>query len=219
MLKPGQEFLCGACRNIPREVGEDHCLYCGKPVAPEEECCEDCKNRKRSFEYGRSAFWYDAAMRRSITMFKYHGRQEYAAFYGAALAAQYGTWIAGVKPQALIPVPLHPKKYRRRGFNQAELIARELGKRCNVPVDAGYLFRRENTAPQKELSRGERRRNLQDAFYVRNKRLELSKYERCVIIIDDIYTTGSTVEACSHVLRISGTDKIYFLCVCTGKGY
>lgn len=219
LLKVGQEHLCHACQGIPREVGEDCCVYCGKPVAAEEECCEDCRGSQRSFQYGRSALWYDAAMRQSMSRFKYHGRQEYAAYYGAVLAEKYGDWIQELAPQALIPVPLHKKRYRKRGYNQAELIARELGERCGVAVDAEYLFRRRDTTPQKELSKGDRQENLRDAFYVGNVSGELCKYERCVIIIDDIYTTGSTAESCSHVLRTNGTDKIYFLCVCTGKGY
>ena len=89
-----------------------------------------------------------------MSRFKYHGRQEYAAYYGAVLAEKYGDWIREVAPQALLPVPLHRKRYRKRGYNQAELIARELGKRCGVPVDAEYLFRKKDTAPQKQLSRG-----------------------------------------------------------------
>ena len=219
VLKVGQKYLCAACSRIPREVGEDYCMYCGKPVAAQVECCEDCRDRQRSFEYGRSAFWYDAAMRQSVARFKYHGRQEYASYYGETLARKYGEWIESVAPQALLPVPLHPRRYRKRGYNQAELIARELGGRCGVPVDGEYLFRKKNTIPQKELSRGERERNLREAFSVRNIGGELCKYKKCVILIDDIYTTGSTIEACSQVLRINGTDKIYFLCVCTGKGY
>lgn len=219
ILKVGQENLCPACHGIPREVGEDCCVYCGKPVAEEEECCDDCRDSKRSFQYGRSALWYDAAMRQSISRFKYHGRQEYAGYYGAVLEEKFGDWIREVEPQALIPVPLHKKRYQKRGYNQAELIARELGRRCSVPVDGEYLFRKRETTPQKELSRGERQKNLRDAFYIGNVSGELCKYKRCVIIIDDIYTTGSTVESCSHVLRTNGTDKVYFLCVCTGKGY
>ena len=89
-----EEYLCNACRDIPREVGEDYCLYCGKPLTPELECCQDCKDKSRSYQYGRSAFWYDSAMRQSITRFKYHGRQEYAIYYGAVLAEKYGEWVA-----------------------------------------------------------------------------------------------------------------------------
>lgn len=219
VLAVGQKYLCPACKDIPKQVGENYCLYCGKPVAEEMESCEDCKNRQRSFQYGRSAFLYDSAMRQSMKRFKYYGRQEYASYYGAVLADKYGEWIGEIAPQVFIPVPLHRRRYQKRGYNQAELIAAEVGKRCGIPVDTEYLFRKKYTLPQKELSLGERQKNLRNAFCVANTSGELSKYERCVIIIDDIYTTGSTIEACSRVLRTNGTDKIYFLCVCTGKGY
>lgn len=219
VLPVGQKYLCSVCRDKPREIGEHYCLYCGKPVSEEVECCDACKKMKWSFEYGRAAFLYDSVMRQSMKRFKYHGRQEYAAYYGAVLQKKYGDWIREIAPEVMIPVPIHRKRYRKRGYNQAELIARELGKRCGVPVDSGYLLRKKNTLPQKELSFQERRSNLRDAFCISEQGGELSKYGKCVIIIDDIYTTGSTIEACSRVLCNHGTKKIYFLCVCTGNGY
>jgi ComF family protein len=131
---------------------------------------------------------------------------------------QYGDWIGQLMPDALIPVPVHKERYRKRGFNQAELVAKELGKYCKIPVISDFLIRVKNTLPQKELSDRERSDNLRHAFSVRNESQELSKLIDCVIIIDDIYTTGSTIEACTRTLQEVGVKKVYFLCVCIGQG-
>ena len=115
----------------------------------------------------------------------------------------------------LLPVPVHKKRLQQRGYNQAELIAKELGVHAKIPVVTDWLCRQENTLPQKELSAQERFQNLQGAFAV--KEAELYTNINCVIIIDDIYTTGSTIEACSQVMRKIGVQNIYFLCLCSGQ--
>ena len=118
-------------------------------------------------------------------------------------------------PDMLLPVPVHKKRLQQRGYNQAELIAKELGVHAKIPVVTDWLCRQENTLPQKELSAQERFQNLQGAFAV--KEAELYTNINCVIIIDDIYTTGSTIEACSQVMRKIGVQNIYFLCLCSGQ--
>jgi ComF family protein len=187
-------------------------------LAQEDEYCGDCKGRKTSFQYGYGLFVYNSLMQESVARFKYHGRQEYAYFYALELKRIYGEWLRQVSPAALIPVPVHPKRFQKRGYNQAELIARRLGKLTGIPVKTDLIFRQKDTLAQKELSEQERRQNLKDAFFVK-KHEELNLLKECVILIDDIYTTGSTIEECSRVLRQAGIQKIFFLCVCIGKGY
>lgn len=116
------------------------------------------------------------------------------------------------------PVPVHPARYRRRGYNQAEILARHFGKLSGLPVGTEMIARIKDTRPQKELSAGERKRNLAGAFSVGRQVRELNQIPECVIIMDDIYTTGSTMEACSAVLKETGIRRIYFLCVCIGQG-
>ena len=114
--------------------------------------------------------------------------------------------------------PVHSKRYRKRGYNQAEEIAKEMARLSGLPMRSDLLVRVKHTAPQKELSKRERSRNLQGAFRCRADFRKLCLQGKCAIIIDDIYTTGSTVEACSQTLLQAGFDKVYFLCVCIGKG-
>lgn len=218
VLSVEEKFLCTACSDKPPYIGESYCLKCGRPIAEEEEYCPDCYVKKDKTTCGRAAFVYDNQIKASISRFKYHGRQEYADFYAEAIYEHYQDWIQEIAPDALIPVPIHKERYRKRGYNQAELVANCLSKRCGVPVVSDYLIRIKNTLPQKELSDKERFVNLCQAFSVRSVSRELYKNMKCVIIIDDIYTTGSTMEACTQILKKYGVEKIYFLCVSLGQG-
>lgn len=217
-LASGEKYLCGRCTGRLEYTGEEYCLRCGRPVGETEEYCKACTGKGASYCSGRSLFLYNAVLKESIIRFKYHGRQEYAAFYADEMYHAFGGWLGKIKPDALVPVPIHKERYRKRGFNQAELLAKELGKRSNIPVLADCLVRGRNTLPQKELSERERIQNLQGAFYVRKMTQELYKNVNCVIIIDDIYTTGSTVEACARALCEEGIETVYFLCISTGQG-
>ena len=114
----------------------------------------------------------------------------------------------------IIPVPLHASRKRRRGFNQAEIIAEELSHLTGIPVRNDLLFRIRRTRPQKRLGENERRQNLQGAFAVKKTQSLPSN----ILLIDDIYTTGSTVERCAKMLRLAGAENVYFLTVSIGQG-
>lgn len=150
---------------------------------------------------------------------KYQGRREYARFFAQELYREYGEWMRGMGDACLIAVPLYRKRYRERGYNQAALIAGELGTLSGMPVCREGLIRCRNTVPQKELSREERRRNLFHAFQVKNLGEELNHIPECVILIDDIYTTGSTLDACAEALKANNVKRVYFLCISIGKGF
>ena len=208
ILRMKEQEICRQCKGLPLLIGENFCMKCGKRVPEGQEYCEDCQSKKTTFLCGRSVFSYNRDLRRSIARFKYHGRQEYASYYGRMMYKVHKEWIQKIQPDMLLPVPVHKKRLQQRGYNQAELIAR-------IPVVTDWLCRQENTLPQKELSAQERFQNLQGAFAV--KEAELYTNINCVIIIDDIYTTGSTIEACSQVMRKIGVQNIYFLCLCSGQ--
>ncbi len=112
----------------------------------------------------------------------------------------------------LVPVPIHRTRLRKRGYNQAALIARELSKLTGLPVCEKIIERVKDTAPQKELSREERRKNMKRAFKLCGNVVELCE----AVIIDDIYTTGSTVDEMSRLLRSAGMRDVYVLTVCSG---
>lgn len=218
-LSMGGKGVCPDCTTKLEYVREPVCIRCGKPLDEEQEYCGDCQGKKTFYIQGRSALVYNSWMRASVSRLKYHGRREYAEEYANILYQQYGEWIRRISPQALIPVPVHPHRKRKRGFNQAEEIAAVLSRKTGIPLNTKLLYRCKDTLPQKELSGAARRRNLQEAFCVKESGEVLNPRIECVILIDDIFTTGSTVEACSSVLYKSGIRRIYFLCVCVGKGF
>ncbi|MCD8361707.1 MAG: ComF family protein [Lachnospiraceae bacterium] len=208
------ELACDICRTRLSYVRGNYCQKCGKPLLTEErEYCADCARRPHQFQRGRAAFAYDEIMRRSIARYKYGGRREYADFYAEEILRGCARDVLRWQAQALVPIPLHPSRRRRRGYNQAELLARALSDRCGIPVDAGLLKRTRKTRAQKELSDRERAVNLRGAFSLRKGAVPCKR----LILIDDIYTTGSTMDEAARVLRAHGAEKIYFLCISVGK--
>lgn len=193
------------------------CCQCGKPIEDHEIYCETCRDQAYTYLSGRAALLYNGVMQESIARFKYGGRQEYGSFFGRLLWERQGDWIQRISPDLLVPVPLHRSRYRKRGYNQAQILAQELSVHAEIPVVEDLLMRVKNTLPQKELTGAEREQNLQHAFQVNIRHRSLYENTKCVILIDDIYTTGSTVEMCSRVLQEAGIDHVYALCLCIGK--
>ena len=213
-IAKGKGTVCPKCRKKLIYIKEPKCKKCGRALEREEqEYCRDCQRFSHAFDRGAAVFAYDQVMRRSISMFKYHNRREYAKFYAEEMQKQCAHFLKICAPDVILPVPVHRGKKRKRGFNQAELVAKELGKRIGVPVDANYLKRIEKTTPQKELTRKQRKENLRKAFAVARPGVS---YRR-VLLIDDIYTTGATMDAISEILRENQTKIIFFLTICVGR--
>ncbi|MCC8138728.1 MAG: double zinc ribbon domain-containing protein, partial [Lachnospiraceae bacterium] len=162
------ELACDICRTRLTYVRGNYCQKCGKPLFTEErEYCADCARRPHQFDRGRAAFAYDGYMRRSIARYKYGGRREYADFYAEEILRGCAKDALRWRAQALVPIPLHPSRRRRRGYNQAELLARALSVRCGIPVETGLLLRTRKTRAQKELGDQERAANLRGASSLR----------------------------------------------------
>ncbi len=210
----GKGRVCPSCKKKLCYIKEPKCKKCGKEIErPEQEYCRDCQRFAHAYDRGAAVFAYDPVMRRSISMFKYHNRREYAKFYAEEMYSRCSYFLKTCRPDVILPVPVHRLKKRQRGFNQAELVAKELGKLMKVPVVTDYLIRAEKTTPQKELTRQMRKANLKKAFAVTKTGVS---YER-VLLIDDIYTTGATIDAISEILRENQTKNIFFLTICVGR--
>lgn len=218
---PRNALVCqDGCEGKFRVIGEPRCKCCGKPLEQSrKEYCYDCGKKKHTFQYGYAMWLYDPVMAESIAAFKYKGRREYGEYYGTCMAKKYGAWIGSLEKPVLIPVPVHERRYRKRGYNQAEVLSEVISQKTGVPVVSDWLIRIKNTEPQKELNDQERLKNLLQAFSVREeKTYQYIRRYQSVILIDDIYTTGSTLESCARILNQQGVKHIYFLCMSIGQG-
>lgn len=210
---PFPELICPACGEKPVPVSAPRCLKCGKHIGDErEEYCRGCRMTVHRYDQGRGLFLYQS-IAGSIYRFKYAGRQEYARFYAEQIVKWLGGTIRAWRADALVPVPIHETRKRERGYNQAEVLAGEIGKRMGIPVAANLLKRVKKTLPQKLLDSQERQNNLKKAFKIEKNDVKLKR----VIIVDDIYTTGSTIDACAAELRSAAVEKVYFITASIGK--
>lgn len=192
------------------------CLRCGKPVySPLQEYCMDCFRSDAPIDGGTAVWIYTKEMAQSIAKYKYEGKKEYAGFYVDRAVRQCGEWICQRRPDCITAVPLNPRKQRMRGFNQALLIAQGIGKMLNIPVDNELLVRSRYTEPQKNLTPTQRLKNLQKAF---GPGKNIRKY-KSVLLVDDIYTTGSTAKICSSILKGAGVSYVWILNLCIGSDY
>ena len=215
IVTPKGGLICPSCLLRLSPVKSPVCQKCGKEVWSEEiEYCPDCVKHRRSFARGMALFNYTEEAARSMAAVKYKNKREYLDFYGAVLAARYENQIRRMQVDVLVPVPVHPSRKRARGFNQAEVLAVCLGKRLGIPVGSGMLIRDKKTKPQKELSAADRLKNLSGAFRAGT----IPEGIKTVLLVDDIYTTGSTVEACARALRSAGVSRVYFVVICMTGG-
>lgn len=214
IVMPKGELICPECFRKLSFVRQPACKKCGKEITSDrQEYCYDCSRHKRSFEYGLSLLNYDETAKKSMVKIKYKNKREYLDFYAEAIWQRYSKQLMRIKPDVLIPVPVHPSRKRRRGFNQAEVLAELLGQRMNVPVADDALCRTRKTAPQKQLGPAERLKNLKEAF-APGRQLDGVKK---VLLVDDIYTTGSTIEACTRILKQTGISQVFFVTICIGR--
>jgi len=209
-------YICEECKKKLSYIESPRCLKCGKPVDnAETEFCYDCSRVKHLYAQGVGVWAYTNEIKNSIYQFKYHNKREYGEFNGYELKNRYEAIIKSWDADVLIPVPLHKSKLRKRGYNQAEIIANSIGKLLDIPVDSQLLNRNKKTLAQKELNDKERLKNLENAFNIGEKVVKYNK----VIIVDDIYTTGTTIDSCSKILIDAGVDKVYYISLCIGKGF
>ncbi len=212
-----EPVLCRVCAPQGYFLTAHLCACCGKPLNnPKDILCFDCSKKPHQFDEGRAMWTYSQGVREAITRYKYSGRRALSeAFakmlYRFYLEAVMNRWDVDL----IVPVPLHPKKLRSRGFNQAEDVAKKLGSHLGIPVE-NLLKRSKNTRPQKDLTDGERILNIKDAFEI-GRAAALSG--RTILLVDDIYTTGSTMDACAGVLKAHGAKRVYCLTIAIGKGF
>ena len=209
----GRVGLCEDCKGTFRRIQQPICGVCGRTMSEDGFSCEECKRIKHYFKRNVSVFEYRGDIKETIYRFKYGNMRCYAEFFAAEAIKRYGKLLKAWKIDAIVPVPMYKPKQRKRGYNQAEEFARSLAKACGIKMDNKLLVRLKDTLPMKTLSKQQRYENLKKAFIVNKKR---QKYKR-VLIVDDIFTTGSTLDACARVLRKNGVEVVYGMCISSGS--
>lgn len=191
------------------------CMKCGQPVDNARvEFCFDCGKKHHHYRQGKGVFLYKGDIKQTMYRFKYSNKREYAAFFAGIAAEQYTEWMQRIGAEVIVPVPMYRRKQKLRGYNQAEVFARELSRRTGIPYRMDLVSRMRDTKPQKNLNDTERKNNLKNAFHVSQ---DIVKY-RYILLVDDIYTTGSTVDAIAQAILQTGVIDIYSLSICIGKG-
>lgn len=207
------EKICLKCLPKLPLLTPPWCMKCGKKVEEDAELCPQCQQSSHLFERGRALYEYSGAAA-SVYRFKYRNRREYALFYGEQVAEYLGEFIKSVHPDYIAPIPLHRRRQNARGYNQAMCLAKEIGQRLDIPVAEDLLKRVKNTRPLKNLNPLERQNNLKKAFIIGPNDVKL----RVIILIDDIYTTGATMDEAAGVLLKAGARKVYYITLACGAG-
>ena len=221
-LLPYPEMICRSCRTRLPLIGQPTCFRCGKPLRDErQELCYDCRIFPKSFDQGLALFLYNSMTRTSIVAFKYHNQRYLSYFYVEAICRMHKEQLKGWHLQAIIPIPIHKNKRKKRGYNQAELIAGQLSSRLNLPCYTDLIVRNQDTLPQKQFSPQARLNNLGKAFGLNQAYLDdhghLSMPDSGrILLVDDIYTTGATMESCARLLKAAGVEKVYIYSLCIG---
>jgi len=182
-----------------RLIQEPFCTLCGRPfdkAAGESHRCGYCLRSSWYFRQARAVARYQGPIAEAVRSFKYNGRMHGLATF-AALTQQYFLEQPPPQPDLILPVPLHPKRLRRRGFNQALVLGRRLFPQDKDRIDPHILERHTWTRPQTGLSGSERRRNVKNAFSLQQP--EKIKNKR-ILLVDDVFTTGATVNECARIL-------------------
>lgn len=195
--------LCAGCEAVLPRLEEPFCSICAAPGT--SQACRWCALAPLAIDGIRAPYLFQGAMRDMIHNLKYNNVRALAPELGGLLTAYLGAHR--IPCDVLVPVPLHPRRERRRGYNQAELLAREVSKGTGIPVEAGALRRIRDTPPQVSMkSHEDRRRLIQGAFEGTSG---LAGHR--VLLIDDVVTTGSTMSDCARATKAAGARSVWGL--------
>ncbi|MEW5900376.1 MAG: ComF family protein [Acidobacteriota bacterium] len=206
--KRGERVICRDCREKLQAADSAFCLCCGRffEGAGDPHFCGACLEKKSPLAKHRSCARYQGTVKDVILLYKYRGfrilGKTLADFMIQARGGEDDLWA---DVEAIVPVPLHPKKERKRGFNQARLLAHCLARHKGIALADRRLVKVKNVPPQTSLDARDREANVKGAFRVRKAR-ELKG--RVVLLVDDVYTTGSTLWECAAVLKAAGVKEV-----------
>ena len=205
-------WVCQRCWEAVEYITPPTCAQCGQPLAAPPEGiatpthrCGACLLTPPTYDRARAVGLYQGVLRELIHAMKYHRIYGLIRPLGDLLQQHFATHWGERRPQALVPVPLHRHKLRQREFDQALALASHISQGLGIPLWADVLIRHRPTLSQVGLSATERRRNIRGAFTVQKPHCCA---DTMLLIIDDVYTTGATVQECAHLLRQAGATRV-----------
>jgi len=208
--------ICADCLSRFVELRGLGCEKCGRPIASPmaataaKVLCHACRRDVYHFDLARSYAVYDDAMVRAVTLLKYSAVRPLGGWFAARLCEVMAREPEKFAADAVVPVPLHPARQRERGYNQAELIARPLARLLGIPMRAALLVRTKPRPERLKLSRRERWTSVRGAYALRGG-VRVDKLR--LLLVDDVFTTGATLDACSRALRRAGAERVVGLTV------
>jgi len=209
----GDIHLCPGCREKIIPLGSPLCPVCGVPFAVEngiDHLCGPCRAHPPAYTAARAAVIFSGPVQELIHRFKYGHKVHLCRPLGLLTARQLAGFAAEAAADLVMPVPLHKKRLRWRGYNQAALLAGSLAKQWRLPLVRQNLRRVRWTEPQVNLAAGERELNVRGAFAVSNRDAVAGKR---IILVDDVFTTGSTVAECARTLKRAGAEAVFIVTV------
>ncbi len=209
-----ESSLCTSCWNQLPKLSEYYCPICDYSLPTQHAHCDNCTDRKLHFLRALSAFRYDGLVVQLLSRFKYAGDQSLKKVMGELIshALSRESW-SSLSLRAVVPVPLHPRREREREFNQARLLAQEVASRLQLPLE-DLLSRIKATSTQVHSHRKERIDNLRDAFIIKKKIFKKTKLlSGNYLLVDDVLTTGSTLDECAKVLLSAGAQRVWAVTV------
>lgn len=202
-------LLCPRCWQSMQPLAMLLCQHCGAPLGEANEICASCRYHRLQFHGLRSVNNYQGPLRKTIHALKYDGQQRLTEPLGLLLARAF-QWY-GMRADGIVPLPLHPLRLQERGYNQAELLARSCATYLKVPYLADLVIRQRITRPQVGLPFYERQQNVTGAFALAPGAHERLRAYRTLLLIDDVATTGATLEACAAPLYAAGVQEVWGL--------
>jgi len=210
-------IVCPACISSAKPIEPPFCRQCASPftgtVTGETFVCGYCQDLRFNFSRTVCACRAEGVVRDCILRFKYNREMYFGPHLVDWLLGAAQRWIDWREVDAIVPVPLHPRKQRQREFNQAEYLAAALGRAVGVPVLKGKVRRIKDTGTQTKLGAEARMKNLRDAFAVRDEKALKGKR---LVILDDVFTTGATMDSCAKTMKSAGAREVIALAVARG---
>ena len=199
-----QRSWCIECWEKIPWVKSPLCPGCGRPFTDSpgssDHLCGECIESVFHFDAARSAVLHEGIIRARIHQFKFGAQMELTPPLVELLEIAYAGW-GPPAPDLIVPVPLHPKRLKERGFNQSGLLAGGFARKIRTPVSFDAIVRKNQTRPQTRLKRGERLKNVKGAFEIPDKKKVRG---RRILLVDDVFTTGTTLSECARVLKKKG---------------